>query len=314
MSTTPTRPGYGERHADEDGIVCHVRGRTFKALANHVIVAHGFASADAYRQEFGLAARGLVCAATARKLGRAAVAHGLAKRGRRTRFTADARPPAAPLSAEGRARFARNVPPLAEKRRAATHCERGHEFTPANTFMRNGYRTCRECIRESWRRSARARGIPTRLELDANRTCASCGAPVDEQTVGCQSCTSRHHARRKKRIDVAKKLPSFGARVVAADGIQCHVCGEFFRALGVHAVMGHGVASADAYREEFGSLEGGCSRVSSRIVAAATSSPLRTRRGAAAIAAVGNAAAAATLGRGGGRRRDRPGYIAGEPG
>lgn len=39
-----------------------------------------------------------------------------------------------------------------------THCKNGHEFTPENTYMRHGvWRNCRECARESLKRS-RARG------------------------------------------------------------------------------------------------------------------------------------------------------------
>lgn len=34
-----------------------------------------------------------------------------------------------------------------------THCKHGHEFTPANTYLREGYyRTCRECVNEAQRR------------------------------------------------------------------------------------------------------------------------------------------------------------------
>jgi hypothetical protein len=32
--------------------------------------------------------------------------------------------------------------------KAVTHCPRGHEYTPENTYTHNGCRTCRECQRE----------------------------------------------------------------------------------------------------------------------------------------------------------------------
>ena len=33
----------------------------------------------------------------------------------------------------------------AEKRRAQTHCKRGHKFTEENTYIHNNTRTCRTC-------------------------------------------------------------------------------------------------------------------------------------------------------------------------
>lgn len=39
----------------------------------------------------------------------------------------------------------------AAKKRAQTHCKNGHEFTPENTYLHGGVRTCRIC-RASWDR------------------------------------------------------------------------------------------------------------------------------------------------------------------
>lgn len=40
----------------------------------------------------------------------------------------------------------RNVAAIAARRRQATHCKRGHEFTAENTiWRRNGRRMCRTC-------------------------------------------------------------------------------------------------------------------------------------------------------------------------
>lgn len=46
----------------------------------------------------------------------------------------------------------RNVETIAARRRAATHCVRGHEFTPANTYTRrDGTRQCVMCVADrSW--------------------------------------------------------------------------------------------------------------------------------------------------------------------
>lgn len=46
----------------------------------------------------------------------------------------------------------------ARLRREQTHCVRGHEFTPENTWIRKeGFRQCRACLRER-QRARRARG------------------------------------------------------------------------------------------------------------------------------------------------------------
>lgn len=38
---------------------------------------------------------------------------------------------------------------LAAKNAAKTHCIRGHEFTPENTYLHHGYRNCRRCASEA---------------------------------------------------------------------------------------------------------------------------------------------------------------------
>lgn len=42
----------------------------------------------------------------------------------------------------------RVIAEIAERRRAATHCKRGHEFTPENTYIHHGRRRCRTCKRD----------------------------------------------------------------------------------------------------------------------------------------------------------------------
>lgn len=38
-----------------------------------------------------------------------------------------------------------------------THCKRGHEFTPENTYEAGKHRQCRECNRATWRKYSRKR-------------------------------------------------------------------------------------------------------------------------------------------------------------
>lgn len=52
------------------------------------------------------------------------------------------------FSAAARSAFLRTQQKGAEIKRAATHCKRGHEFTPENTLWRRaGGRNCRTCLR-----------------------------------------------------------------------------------------------------------------------------------------------------------------------
>lgn len=43
----------------------------------------------------------------------------------------------------------------AKMRRSMTHCKRGHEFTPENTYTFRNMRTCRACKRQAERRRKR---------------------------------------------------------------------------------------------------------------------------------------------------------------
>lgn len=48
-------------------------------------------------------------------------------------------------------RRGRLVNPIAEAKRAQTHCAKGHEFTPENTYIKSsGHRQCRTCRAAGW--------------------------------------------------------------------------------------------------------------------------------------------------------------------
>lgn len=55
----------------------------------------------------------------------------------------------------------------------ATHCIRGHAFTPLNTEKRSGGRNCRECRRAEWREWYQRRGRLLRQEQRRQRRLAT---------------------------------------------------------------------------------------------------------------------------------------------
>jgi hypothetical protein len=143
------------REVDGDHIRCAVCGNWFKALGTHVTRVHGYASANAYRQDFGLSQRGLVGNSTYQKHKRHAADVRLTDLGEPTRVTGPR--PEPKISPEGRAVGNANLnkgylPGLQskhEQRRAATHCINGHPYDEQNTATTTkGYRRCRQCSRE----------------------------------------------------------------------------------------------------------------------------------------------------------------------
>lgn len=79
-----------------------------------------------------------------------------------------------------------NLADMSEKgrgpRQSDTHCSRGHEFTPENTYISTGSngrsrRTCRQCQRQSHRGAYRANGgKPTSYRTAKQFCCEICGA------------------------------------------------------------------------------------------------------------------------------------------
>lgn len=49
------------------------------------------------------------------------------------------------LNSRNKESLAKAVAANAAKKRAQTHCKRGHELTPENTFTYNGCRSCKQC-------------------------------------------------------------------------------------------------------------------------------------------------------------------------
>lgn len=96
---------------------------------------------------------------------------------------------------------------------AKTHCPKGHEYTPENTYASpsSGGRTCRTCIRE-WRAARSEREKAERRQRpQVERTHCRNGHLLDETNLyvrsnGWQSCRScdrdtkaRYNARKKQR-------------------------------------------------------------------------------------------------------------------
>ncbi len=72
--------------------------------------------------------------------------------------------------------------PVIQERKARTHCPAGHAYGDANTVVRRGRRSCRQCEREILRRSkARRAG-----------NCLTCGKKVSRPSVTqCRDCYVR---------------------------------------------------------------------------------------------------------------------------
>lgn len=141
-------------------------------------------------------------------------------------------------------------------RQIKTHCLRGHEYTPENTYaLRNGYRTCLTCRRMFGSRPRPRRFWPI-------RTCARCGelyrARWSQRPTYCSRFCQRVHgskpcahcgaliegavsvvARRKycsRRCSAVARQPDAGylrlnypphrARIWVRDEGQCHLCGS----------------------------------------------------------------------------------------
>lgn len=73
-----------------------------------------------------------------------------------------------------------------------THCDRGHEYTPANTMRLNGRRTCRTC------RNMRRRQDPT-SELPK---CRRCDVPIHPVRGGW-----RHAVNQGRRLETCGQAP-----------------------------------------------------------------------------------------------------------
>jgi hypothetical protein len=76
--------------------------------------------------------------------------------------------------------------PLIKSRQ--THCKRGHEFTPENTRIVNGFRTCKECSRINAREWYAKHGPAPRPVI----RCAECGNQRPHRAHGrCATCDQR---------------------------------------------------------------------------------------------------------------------------
>ncbi len=59
----------------------------------------------------------------------------------------------------GWGRIGRGCAANGAKQKAKTHCPQGHEYTPENTYVKNGRRHCRICMREAGRKYDREKRV-----------------------------------------------------------------------------------------------------------------------------------------------------------
>jgi hypothetical protein len=79
---------------------------------------------------------------------------------------------------------------------AKTHCERGHEFTEANTMSDRGSRVCRECRRRRQRENYMRR----RDRRLAAGECYGCGLPRETGDAWyCNACQSANRIAARRR-------------------------------------------------------------------------------------------------------------------
>lgn len=90
----------------------------------------------------------------------------------------------------------------------------------------------------------------------------SCKAWRCERAAFALGFCSRHYRQHRRGLDPTTPRPEIGDRVdegtygvleVSEDGeqVRCHICGRWFRSVGTHAAIAHGVDSR-AYRERYG--------------------------------------------------------------
>jgi hypothetical protein len=92
-------------------------------------------------------------------------------------------------------------------RRSRTHCKNGHEFTPENTRMYRGARSCKQCERTNWRAYAVRRGLrrPAPGRLPSPNGCGTRAAYVRHRAAGedcaeCRAANAAYNLARKRRI------------------------------------------------------------------------------------------------------------------
>jgi hypothetical protein len=174
---------FGQIDTVGDRLVCHICGRDFAALSKHVSQIHDI-SADRYREMFGLnRTHGLWSASLKKRQSEKQTARGLGDIGRAVmakRSPEELQAQRIRAGHKGEPRRREIQPHLAELgrrnarlgnaaareagvldwRARQTHCKRGHEFTPENTYHwgKDGkWRACRACSRDQMRASRAAK-------------------------------------------------------------------------------------------------------------------------------------------------------------
>jgi hypothetical protein len=96
--------------------------------------------------------------------------------------------------------------------RTRTHCKRGHEYTPENTHLYRGSRSCKRCDRTKWREWAVRNGLRRHEPGFAPAPCGTRAGYMRHRRNGedCTSCREAHAAYNRRRRGTERTLAPCG--------------------------------------------------------------------------------------------------------